>query len=111
MLNEVCFLRVDVKTDTTVQGSPVGKSSHVMLIGLFFWLVLVAHWEQGTFHVEQLVLVGDLRLVFEDGLAVEDALVLGAGLAEDEALGGVVGELGPIRGDLLRRYPPDAGTL
>lgn len=56
-----------------------------------------------TLHVEQLVLGGDLGGALGHGLAVEDPLLLGAGVLQDEALAWVVGHLRPVGRDLLWR--------
>lgn len=44
-----------------------------------------------TLHIEQLVLGGDLRGSLGHSLAVEDPLMLFAGVLQDKSLGGVVG--------------------
>lgn len=56
-----------------------------------------------TLHIEQLVLCGDLRGALGHSLAVEDPLMLWAGVLQDKPLGGVKGHLRPIGCDLLRR--------
>lgn len=64
-----------------------------------------------TLHIEQLVLCGDLRGALGHSLAVEDPLMLWAGVLQDEPLGGVIGHQRPIGCDLLWRDFPVQGHL
>ena len=64
-----------------------------------------------TLHIKQHVLSRDLRREFGGGFAVECPLVLGSGAPQDEAFGWVVGDLGPIHGDLLGRHLSVQGHL
>lgn len=56
-----------------------------------------------TLHIEQLVLGGDLWGASGHSLAVEDSLMLQAGVLQNEALGGVVGHQRTVGCDLLWR--------
>lgn len=64
-----------------------------------------------TLHIEQLVLGGDLWGASGHSLAVEDSLMLRAGVPQDEALGGVVGHQRAVGCDLLWRDLSVQGDL
>lgn len=64
-----------------------------------------------TLYIEQLVLGGDLRGALGHSLAVEDPLMLFAGVPQDKSLGGVIGHQRTVGCDLLWRDLPVQGHL
>lgn len=64
-----------------------------------------------TFHIQQLVLVGDLRGLSEHSLAVEDPLIFRGGVLQHKPSGGVIGHVSSVDCDFLCRDLSVQGCL